>query len=58
MSPLGKFLLENCYVTDNCLYVASKDVFRWYLLYLDYSSFERSLDYAKIIGIEIDWYDL
>lgn len=57
MSPLGKFLLENCYVIDDCLYVASKDVFRFYLT--EYvSSFSRSLDYARIIGIGIDWYDL
>lgn len=56
MSSLGKFLLENCYVVNNCLYIASKDIFRFYLTE-HIRSFTRSLDYAQAIGIEVDWYD-
>lgn len=56
MSPLGKFLLENCFVTDDYLYIASKDVFRFYLSKYA-TSYASVADYAKAIGIEIDWYD-
>lgn len=55
MSPLGKFILENCFVSFDRLVIRSSEIYRFYVYNDNIMSFERALGYAEKIGIEIYW---
>lgn len=54
MSPLGKFLLENCFYKHGFLYIYAMDLYS-FVEESNISSFEETIKYADNIDIFVHW---